>query len=297
MNFTGLSAFPLTPFYQDKVDEQSLQELIARLVNARVDSIGALGSTGCYTYLNRTERKRIIELSLQHCGNIPVIAGISAQRTRDVLELAEDVQKLGVQAVLLSPTSYQALSSEEVFSLYQSVTANISVPLCIYDNPGTTHFRFTDELYVRLAQLPNVTSIKIPGVPADLSIAKRRIEHLKAILPASVSLGVSGDGFGATGLNAGCNLWYSAIAGLYPKTMLAITRAAQANDAAQADKLNAALQPLWMLFGKYGSLRVIAACAELEGLVKGTCLPQPLMAIQGEDRDKLGLFLNHFSLQ
>ena len=297
MNFTGLSAFPLTPIYQEKVDVESFIGLIERLAKAQVDSIGVLGSTGCYTYLSRAERKQLIELSVEHAAGIPVIAGISAQRSRDVLELVEDVQRAGVQAVLLSPISYQALSTEEVFSLYQKVTANLAVPLCIYDNPGTTHFTFTDELYVRLAQLPHVQSIKIPGVPADLSVAKNRVKRLKAMLPANVSIGVSGDALGAIGLNAGCDLWYSAIGGLYPKTMLAISRAAQAKQGERADQLSAALQPLWALFSQYGSLRVIAACAELEGLVKKSCLPHPLLAIQGDDRERLRAFLRDNCLE
>lgn len=297
MNFTGMSAFPLTPIYQERIDEEAFITSIARLVDAGVDSIGALGSTGCYTYLSRAERKRIIELSVAHCADIPVIAGVSGQRSRDVLEFTEDVQQAGVAAVLLSPTSYQALSRDEVFKLYQSVSANLSVPLCIYDNPGTTHFTFTDELYAELAQLPNVKSIKIPGVPSDIHTAKARIKHLKSLLPAHISLGVSGDAFGATGLNAGCDLWYSAIAGTFPKDMVAITRAAQTQNVAQANKLSTALQPLWAIFSKYGSLRVIAACAELEGLVKGACLPHPLLSIQGEDRKLLGEFLSNNHLE
>jgi len=292
MNFTGMSAFPLTPIDQERVDEDAFVTSIAKLVDAGVDSIGVLGSTGCYTYLSRVERKRIIELSVAHSADIPIIAGISGQRSRDVLEFAEDVQQAGVAAVLLSPTSYQALSRDEVFNLYQSVSANLSVPLCIYDNPGTTHFTFTDELYLELAQLPNVSTIKIPGVPADIDSASARITALRSLLPEHISIGVSGDGFGATGLNAGCDLWYSAIAGTFPHIMMAITRAAQQGNSAVADSLNAPLQPLWELFSKYGSLRVIAAAAELQGLVKVPCLPNPLISIQGQDRELLKLLLN-----
>lgn len=46
--FSGLSAFPLTPMNEDGIDEAAFARLIERLVAADVDSIGALGSTGCY---------------------------------------------------------------------------------------------------------------------------------------------------------------------------------------------------------------------------------------------------------
>ena len=277
--FTGLSAFPLTPMDEDGIDEAGFITLIERLVSAGVDSIGALGSTGSYAYLTRAERARVAQIAVANAGKTPVIVGIGSLRTRDVLVLADDAQKAGVSGVLLAPVSYQKLSSDEVFGLFEAVSRKLSVPLCVYDNPGTTHFEFTDELHGRIAQLPNVRSIKIPGVPADPAAAKARVERLRALIPAHVTIGVSGDAFAATGLNAGCEAWYSVIGGLFPKTALAITRAAQAGNADEAVRLSERLKPLWALFGQYGgSLRVVAAAAELQGLVKRPCLPLPLKA-------------------
>lgn len=56
--FTGLSAFPLTPLTREGVDEVAHAGLTARLVDASVDSITALGSTGSYVYLDRASRAR-----------------------------------------------------------------------------------------------------------------------------------------------------------------------------------------------------------------------------------------------
>jgi len=277
--FTGLSAFPLTPMNENGIDEAGFITLIERLVSAGVDSIGALGSTGSYAYLTRVERARVAQIAVAHAGKTPVIVGIGSLRTRDVLALADDAQQAGVSGVLLAPVSYQKLSADEVFGLFEAVSRTLSVPLCVYDNPGTTHFEFTDELHGRIAQLPNVKSIKIPGVPADPVAAKARVDRLRALIPAQVSIGVSGDAFAATGLNAGCEAWYSVIGGLFPKTALAITRAAQAGNGEEATRLSERLKPLWALFGQYGgSLRVVAAAAELQGLVKQPCLPLPLNA-------------------
>ena len=52
--FAGLSAFPLTPLDETgAIDEPAFERLVARLADAGVDSIGALGSTGSYAYLDR----------------------------------------------------------------------------------------------------------------------------------------------------------------------------------------------------------------------------------------------------
>lgn len=294
--FSGLSAFPLTPMNESGIDEAAFALLVQRLAAAGVDSIGALGSTGSYAYLSRAERVRVAQLAVEHAGNVPVIVGVGALRTRDVLALAEDAQKAGASAVLLAPVSYQKLSADEVFGLYETVARSLSVPLCVYDNPGTTHFEFSDELHGRIAQLPNVRSIKIPAVPADPDAARARVERLRALIPSRVSIGVSGDGFAATGLNAGCEAWYSAIGGLFPETALAITRAAQAGDAQEATRLSERLKPLWALFGQYGSLRVVAAAAELRGRVEQPCLPLPLKALDGAGRQQLAALLDELEL-
>ncbi|MCC5978259.1 MAG: dihydrodipicolinate synthase family protein [Salinarimonas sp.] len=286
--FTGLSAFPLTPLDAQGVDEIAYIGLIRRLADARVDSIGALGSTGSYPYLDRAERRRAAELAVAHAGEIPVMVGIGALRQRDVLRHAEDAQAAGASALLLAPVSYQPLRPDEVYALFEAVAQSSSVPICVYDNPRTTHFSFDDDLYAALAALPQIASIKIPGVPADPDEACAHVARLRGLLPARVTIGVSGDAFAATGLNAGCDAWYSVIGGLFPETALALTRAAQAGDAAKAVHLSQELAPFWDAFTRNGGgLRVVATAATLMGLTKPASLPAPLAELEGEERGRL----------
>src|SRR5437870_2140204 len=119
--FTGVSAFPLTPLLNGFLDEKAFIKLVLRLTRAKVDSIGALGSTGNYAYLSRKERFQIAKIAVDHSENIPVMVSIGAVRTSDILLLAEDAQKAGVDSVLLAPVSYHRLSHDEVYSLYVEV--------------------------------------------------------------------------------------------------------------------------------------------------------------------------------
>lgn len=277
--FTGLSAFPLTPLRDDTFDEAAYIRLLDRLTSAEVDSIAALGSTGSYMYLDRVERRRVAEVAVRNSGSIPVIVGIGSLRTSQVRALADDAQQAGASAVLLAPVTYQTLSDDEVFGLFEDVTAGLSVPLVVYDNPGTTHVTFTDELYARICELPNVASIKIPGVPADPGAAEERLQTIRAHLPAEVTIGVSGDNFAANGLNAGCDAWYSVIGGILPKPALTLTRAALTGDHAAAAAESARLEPLWRLFAAHGSYRVTAAIAEHLGVVADDSLPRPVRGL------------------
>lgn len=281
--FSGLSAFPLTPLNSSGIDEKSFLTLLARLTAARVDSLGVLGSTGSYAYFTRQQRQRVATLAVQHADGIPVMVSIGATSTDEVLRLAEDAQHAGVSALLLPAVSYQKLTEEEVFGFYAEVARNVSLPLCVYDNPGTTHTDFSLSLYARIAALPNVASIKIPGVPEPLANAREHLNTLRRQLPAPIRIGVSGDASAGNGLMAGCDLWYSVCGGLFPNTALALTQAAQAGDFASVAAQSHRLEPLWALFRQHGgSIRVMAAAAAILGLAEENNLPRPLRALSSE---------------
>ena len=282
--FTGLSAFPLTPITASGVDEQGFIKILARLTAAHVDSMGILGSTGSYAYLTREQRKRIATLAKQHAGDIPMMVCVGTVSTDAILHLADDAQAAGANALLLPAVSYQSLRDEEVFSLFETVTRYVSVPVCIYDNPGTTHFTFTDELHGRLSSLEGVRSVKIPGVPDSPAAATERVEALRQHLRPGVTIGISGDAYAGLGLNAGCEIWYSVCGGLFPKTAKQITEAAAVQDHERVTALSARLEPLWTLFRKHGgSIRVIAAAAGVLGLTDTDCLPRPLRPLSARD--------------
>ena len=174
--FTGLSAFPLSPLGRDGIDESAFIRLIKRLVSAEVDSICALGSTGNYAYLQADQRARITRLAVEHAVNTPVVIGVGALTTDEVLAYAEDAQEAGADGLLLPPMSYQPLRDDEVLTLYETVARSVDVPICVYDNPTTTRFTFSDTLHADIAQLPHIGSIKIPGVPDDPAEAMDVIE-------------------------------------------------------------------------------------------------------------------------
>ena len=277
--FQGLCAFPLTPLYDAHIDEARFTALLAKLVDARVDGLGVLGSTGSYAYLTREERARITRLAVENAGDIPVMVSIGALRLDEILHLADDAQRAGASAVMLAPANYQTPTPDEVFSLYERVTRALSVPLCVYENVPATGFTFSDALLAEVARLPGVGAVKLNRLPADKAGFAAEV---KARLPATVALGVSGDRQSPAALAAGFDVWYSVLGGLFPHACLAMARAGRSEEA---------LAPLWALFETHGSLRVVAAAAEIMGTVAAPALPFPLQAIGGEDRRALAALL------
>ncbi len=277
--FRGLSAFPITPTDgSGDVDVEGVARLTTRLVDAGVDSIGLLGSTGGYPYLTRDARRCAIRAAVSAVrGRTPIMVGIGALRTDDVLRHAADAEAEGADALLLAPMSYIPLTQDEVFHLFVAAASATRLPLCVYNNPGTTNFVFTPALIARLAELPGVAAIKMP-LPNATTVASELVA-LRNGSAARLAIGYSADWGMAEALLSGADAFYSVAAGLLPKRVTALVRAAASGNASEARRLDAHLHPLWALFQEHGSFRVCYAALEILGVCRVEP-PKPVLPLK-----------------
>ncbi|UNZ51015.1 dihydrodipicolinate synthase family protein [Agrobacterium tumefaciens] len=284
--FKGLSAFPITPADEaGRVDVEAFSALIERLDTAAVDSIGILGSTGIYMYLTREQRRRAIEAAAAILkGRRILMAGVGALRTDEAVALATDAEAAGADALLLAPVSYTPLTQEEAYHHFAAVAGATALPLAIYNNPTTTRFTFSDELLVRLAYIPNIRAIKMP-LPADSDYAGE-LARLRPKLSENFAIGYSGDWGCADATLAGGDTWYSVVAGLLPVPALRLMRAAQAGNAEEVKRIDAAFQPLWALFREFGSIRVVYAAANILSLTVSEP-PRPILPLTSAERQRV----------
>ena len=285
--FRGISAFPLTPTDQNGyVDAAAIERLLQRQLTAKrdgrgVDAVCMMGSTGIYAYLTLSERQRAAEIASDILGEaLPLLIGIGSLRTDDAQKLARHAEQIGAKGVLLAPISYTPLTEDEVFQHYVAVASAARLPLCIYNNPSTTHFAFSRRLIERLGEVPNITAIKMP-LPADGDFTSE-IARLRGSLPEGFVIGYSGDWGCADALLAGADSWFSVLAGLLPETATQLARAAVAGDSDETARLQLALQPLWALFRKYGGLRVMYGAATLLDITTAQP-PRPILPLGQAD--------------
>ena len=258
------------------MDVPTLRKLVAPLCAAEVNSIGLLGSTGTYLFLSRAERRRALDAGLEEAGAVPIVVGVGALRTDEAVRLAQDAQAAGAAAGLLAPVSYTQLTDDEVFEHFVTVARESGLPLCIYDNPGTTHFRFSPTLVGRLSQIPGVIAIKSPSPEA--TAASSHLAELRGVVPDGFSLGYSVDWLSVEAMIAGGHCWYSVIGGIFPQAAMSIIGAVENGDLDEARRLNGRLDPLWSLFRKFSSLRVVYACADLMGICRAEP-PRPILPL------------------
>jgi len=272
--FSGLSAFPITPMTPTgEIIATDLSRLARRIEAGGAASIGLLGSTGTYMFIDRDQRRRAVATAVEAVTSIPVIVGVGAMRTDEAQSLARDAATEGAAGLLLAPVSYTPLTEEEVFEHFLAVASASDLPLCIYSNPGTTHFTFRPDFVARLATIPTVAAIKLP-LPSSGDIASDLAAFRQAA--PSLSIGYSGDWGCKEALLAGADCWFSVVAGLFPERAAALTAAAMKGDREEADRHDAVFAGLWDLFQVNGSLRLMYAAANRLGLTDAQP-PRPLL--------------------
>ena len=238
-------------------------------------------------YLNRVQRKRAIKIAHEALTK-PVIAGVSALRTDRVLEHVQDAQKSGADAILLSAMSYTPLRDHEVVRLFERVNDAVDLPICIYNNPGTTKFTFSPALIGELSQLEHVAALK-DGANSHEELAARRGD-IVPLVGEDFVVGMSGDSLAIEGLIEGSGTWYSVLAGTLPDACTALVTTIADGNYDEARRRDAALQPMWELMRRVGGIRVVYALVELLGY--GTAHPpEPLLPLGYDDKAALILAL------
>src|SRR5215831_15910695 len=114
MRFIGCGTALVTPFQPDfSLDEASLRKLVRRQIRGGVDFLVPCGTTGESPTLTHREHLRVVEITLEEAaGKVPVLAGAGGYNTQEVLDLARELQVLGVDG-LLSVTPYYNKPTQE----------------------------------------------------------------------------------------------------------------------------------------------------------------------------------------
>ena len=196
----------LTPFDEaGQFDEVAFRGHIDWLIDSGVHGIVPAGSTGEALSLDLDEYHRVVETTIsQVAGRVPVIAGCSANATRQVLENCAFAEDAGADAIMLVHPFYSLPDEDELEAHYRAVAAAINVPLVIYNNPFTTGVDASPDLLARLSELEPVRYVKESS--GDSTRVVRIIEQSNgrmAVLSGSDNQALEHFACGATGWVAG----------------------------------------------------------------------------------------------
>ena len=161
--FSGLMPAMVTPFDErGEVDLEAAEAVVERFIEAEVDGISPLGSTGEFSHLTADERKRFAEeVTRIIAGRVPVVVGVGAAGTKEMVELARHAEGAGADAVLVVSPFYWKIGEVALFQHFAAVAEAVGIPVVIYNLPMLTGIDLSPSLIARVAtECPIVVGIK-----------------------------------------------------------------------------------------------------------------------------------------
>jgi 4-hydroxy-tetrahydrodipicolinate synthase len=164
MNFElrGCGTALVTPFQRDgTVDDAALRRLVQFQLREGIDFLVPCGTTGEAPTLEHGEYLGVIRMAVAEVAQkVPVIAGVGGNNTRKVIELAQEVEKLGVEGILSVAPYYNKPTQEGLFQHFQAIAEATDLPVILYNVPGRTASNIEPATVARLAKIPNIIGIK-----------------------------------------------------------------------------------------------------------------------------------------
>ncbi|SDQ33927.1 dihydrodipicolinate synthase family protein [Thermostaphylospora chromogena] len=151
--FSGVIPPVITPLTPDgEVDAASLERLVEFLIEAGVDGLFALGSSGEAAFLTDARRDKALEVVVRAAaGRVPVLAGCIETTTTRVIERAQIAGKLGADAIVVTAPFYARVHPVEVDRHFRVVKSAVGLPLLAYDVPVSVHTKLTADQILSLA--------------------------------------------------------------------------------------------------------------------------------------------------
>src|SRR6266508_2284576 len=150
------------------LDEGALEPYADFLVDAGVDGVFALGSTGEGILLTVSERQRVAERWVElGAGRLRVLVHAGAQTTADTVELAAHAAAVGADGVGVIPPPYFPLDPPELVGhLRAAAEACAPLPFYLYEFKARAGYAIPLEVVNELrATVSNLAGLKVSDTP------------------------------------------------------------------------------------------------------------------------------------
>ena len=160
IKFRGCGTALITPFKDGAVDYDAFAALVDRQVAAGIDFLVPLGTTGETPCLTDEEKIKLLRLTKERAGDLPVMAGVGTNSLEHTIENIRLLEPHGVDAFLVVVPYYNKPPQEGMYQYFKAVAESTPKPVVLYNVPGRTGSNMTSETTLRLAQIDNIIAIK-----------------------------------------------------------------------------------------------------------------------------------------
>jgi 4-hydroxy-tetrahydrodipicolinate synthase len=239
--FKGTYTALVTPFRDDQIDAEAYARLIEQQIEAGIDGIVPVGTTGESPTLDHDEHIRAIRLAAEAArGRCRVMAGTGSNSTVEAILLTREAGEAGADSILSVAPYYNKPSQEGLFRHFQAIARSTKLPVVLYSIPGRCGVEIGVETVRRLAaDCPNIVAIKEAGGSVD------RVSQLRAALPEDFAILSGDDGLTLPFMAAGAVGVISVASNLVPGQVIDLVRAFALGKTDVARHLHERLYPLF----------------------------------------------------
>jgi 4-hydroxy-tetrahydrodipicolinate synthase len=160
--FTGCGTALVTPFRKDQsLDEGTLRRLVRRQIEDGINFLVPCGTTGESPTLTHAEHLRVVEITLEEAkGKVPVVGGAGGYNTAEVIELAKELHRMGVDGLLSVTPYYNKPTQEGLFQHFVAIANAVPLPIIVYNIQGRTGINVETATLKRLAGIGNIVGVK-----------------------------------------------------------------------------------------------------------------------------------------
>ena len=152
--FRGVIPPVVIPLSDKKtLDLEAFDRSINRMIEAGVDGLFFLGSSGEVAFLTDAQRYHVLQEAVAIVnGRVPVLAGIIDMETMRVVDQAKRATGFGVDALVATAPFYALGGPKEVERHFRAIREYTDLPLFAYDLPQCVHTKLDPTMLVRLGQ-------------------------------------------------------------------------------------------------------------------------------------------------
>ena len=291
--FSGVVPPVVTPDTPDhKLDVVSFERSINRLIEAGVDGLFFLGSSGEVVFATDERRDQIVREAVRIVDHrVPVLVGIIDTETERVLEHGRRALALGADALVATAPFYALGGPADVEEHFRILHQELDAPLFAYDIPVCVHTKLPWKMLARLGTEGVLAGVK-DSSGDDVSFRYLVQENEKNGHPLTLLTGheIVVDG----ALLSGADGSVPGLANVEPEGYVRMWKAAQEGNWAEVkreqDRLNEISHIFDVTTGVQGYGAGVGAfkCAlNLMGIFDSDQMPRPVKPLDGQNREAI----------
>lgn len=162
INWEGVFPAMLTPFRaDDQVDFPMFEKNVHAQLEAGIEGLILAGSLGEGSTLDSKEKIQLLVYALEIVkGKIPAVLTIAEQATKAAINLAQDAEKNGADALMVLPPMRYKADDRETVEYFKQIAANTSLPIMVYNNPIDYKIEVTADMFEELTICQTIQCIK-----------------------------------------------------------------------------------------------------------------------------------------